>query len=96
MADRDERFLPRARKAVRGIEKLKWAFYIVIIAGSLTVRFRPLATAIGAGVCFLVLFFIYAYYISRMDCPYCEKSLRYLWPVLKNVTTCPYCGKKLK
>jgi len=82
--------------AVSGIEKLRWGFYIVVIVGSLTVRFRPVQTLIASGAVLLVLFFIYTYFISKLDCPYCDRSLRFLWTVLDKVTTCPYCGKKLR
>jgi len=55
-----------------------------------------MATAISGISVLVLLFFIYTYFISKLDCPYCERSLRYLWTVLKNVTTCPFCGKKLR
>ena len=85
-----------AQSAVRGIEKLRWGFYIVVIVCSITFRLRPMATAVSGASVLVLLFFIYTYFISKLDCPYCERSLRFLWTVLHNVTTCPFCGKKIE
>jgi hypothetical protein len=95
VSDEKPEFMPGAKKAVKGIEKLRWGFYVVVIAFALTVRIRPYAACMGAGIGFVILFFIYVYFISKLDCPHCERSLRYLWQVLERVTTCPFCGRRL-
>jgi len=95
MNDSNNTFMAEAGKAVAAIQKLQWAFYIVVIIATLTIRLKPLVTVVGGVVALIILFFIYVYYIGKLDCPHCERSLRYLWPVLRQVTTCPFCGRKL-